>query len=390
MLLLLKNAHVVDCDREELADLLICGEKIAAVQASIQADFPDLKVLDLEGRMLLPGLIDGHVHVTGGGGEMGFSSRVREARVTDFIQGGVTTVLGLLGTDTVTRSLENLYAKVKSLEEEGISAFMLTGGYACPSRTLTGEVMRDLVLIDKVIGVKMALSDHRSSAPSAEQAARTCAEARVGGLISAKAGLSVIHMGSSPKGFGSLKEMLSFGDVPMQNVLPTHCGRDDVLFGQAIEYAQRGGNIDLTAELISEDGPAAGRVSAARRVRSALDRGVALSRLTISSDNYGSVPRFNGRQECIGFDYSKGPVLYRELLRMVLEERLPWTQALQPLTINPAARMGIAERKGKIAPGYDADLLLLGRELQLEAVWARGKTALYGGKMLFKNKYDTE
>lgn len=107
--------------------------------------------------MLAPGLIDQHVHITGGGGEAGYHSRTPEITLSGIIRYGTTTVVGTLGTDGCTRSLENLYSKAKALEYEGISTFIHTGSYALPSVTFTGSVTRDLVLIDKVIGCKIAV-----------------------------------------------------------------------------------------------------------------------------------------------------------------------------------------------------------------------------------------
>ena len=92
------------------------------------------RVLDAAGRRVIPGLIDQHVHITGGGGESGFTSRVPELRFSDSVKAGVTTLVGLLGTDSRTRNVQNLLAKTKALNEEGITAYCLTGAYEIPPR----------------------------------------------------------------------------------------------------------------------------------------------------------------------------------------------------------------------------------------------------------------
>eukprot|EP01113_Clastostelium_recurvatum_P033829 TRINITY_DN4517_c0_g1_i9.p3 TRINITY_DN4517_c0_g1~~TRINITY_DN4517_c0_g1_i9.p3 ORF type:complete len:142 (+),score=21.50 TRINITY_DN4517_c0_g1_i9:128-553(+) len=78
---------------------------------------------------IAPGLVDQHVHVTGGGGEKGPASRVPEAQIEEIVEGGVTTVVGVLGTDCVSRSLENLLFKTRALQHDGITAYMYTGSY---------------------------------------------------------------------------------------------------------------------------------------------------------------------------------------------------------------------------------------------------------------------
>lgn len=79
----------------------------------------------------------------------------------------MTTIVGCLGTDGCTRTMSNLLAKAKGLEEEGITTYVYTGSYQVPVRTLTGTIMDDIILLEKVVGTgEIALSDHRSSQPS--------------------------------------------------------------------------------------------------------------------------------------------------------------------------------------------------------------------------------
>ena len=93
------------------------------------------RVCDLEGRRLIPGFIDGHAHVTGGGGESGFSSRVPPLPLGQFTRAGVTSVIGVLGTDDTTRDTRSLLAQTRALREEGLGAWCHTGGYHVPPVT---------------------------------------------------------------------------------------------------------------------------------------------------------------------------------------------------------------------------------------------------------------
>lgn len=385
MIKLLKNADVYAPEHLGLRDVLICDTRIAAIEPHIDASAPGLEAVDLKGQRLVPGYMDGHTHITGGGGEDGFSSRVPESRISEVVSTGVTTVLGLLGTDTVTRSLENLLAKAREFEQNGISAYMLTGGYRYPSPLLTGSIMDDIVLIDKVIGVKIAVSDHRSSGTSTPELARLCSDARVGGMISGKAGLVVMHMGSSAKGLKPIYEMLDYSDVPMGNVLPTHCERCESLFSEAVEYAKKGGNFDLTAAAPDEAKLEGG---AAHYVRRALDAGADISHITISSDSYGSIPVFNEKMECVGISYAHGPVLHDEIRRMVETEGISTETALCPITKNVADRMGLRGKKGIIAPGADADFVVWDSAMNIERVFAKGKTAFANGRPLLRGRYE--
>lgn len=156
MIKLLKNANVYAPEPLGHKDILIVGEKICSMgeDLRIYENLPDVEVFDLEGKYVIPGYIDMHVHITGGGGEKGPVSRVPESQLSSFLVNGVTTVVGLLGTDGVTRSVENLVAKARALTEEGITAYALTSFYGYPPTTVTGSVEKDIMMIPPIIGVK--------------------------------------------------------------------------------------------------------------------------------------------------------------------------------------------------------------------------------------------
>jgi beta-aspartyl-dipeptidase (metallo-type) len=70
--------------------------------------------------------------------------------VDDFLDAGVTTAIGVLGTDGVSRTVETLLFKARGLTNDGITALMFTGNYHWPLPTLTGSVKRDICLIEQV------------------------------------------------------------------------------------------------------------------------------------------------------------------------------------------------------------------------------------------------
>ena len=132
---------------------------------------------------------DPHVHVAGGGGELGPKSRTPALQLSEFIRAGTTTVVGVTGTDCISRSMENLLTKVRAINEEGLTAFMWTGGYQLPSPTITGRVKRDVCLIEPCIGVgEVAVADHRGSQPTVHDLEILGSECRVGGMLAGKAG----------------------------------------------------------------------------------------------------------------------------------------------------------------------------------------------------------
>ncbi|WP_283592321.1 beta-aspartyl-peptidase, partial [Turicimonas muris] len=285
MPLLIKNAHVYSPDDLGIKDILIVNDKVATIGENLQVCLPELETLDAKGTILTPGFIDQHIHVTGGGGEGGPKTRTPEIMLSELIECGTTSLVGVSGTDSVTRSIENLLAKVRALTAEGVTAWMYTSNYSFPPTTLTGSVKGDLFMVPEVLGVKIALGDHRSSFPTVEQVLHLLTDIRVGGMIAGKIGVLHIHTGNVRGALEMYEEIIKRG-FPIRHIRPTHCARDKYVFEKALEFARAGGRIDITT------GGSCCFESPADAVEAAWEAGIEPSLITMSSDGHGSVPRF--------------------------------------------------------------------------------------------------
>jgi beta-aspartyl-dipeptidase (metallo-type) len=387
-MLLIRNADVFAPAHAGRQDILVAGGRIERVQPGIRVPEGFCEEFDAAGAIAAPGFIDGHVHVTGGGGEGGYATRTPELVLSDAVRGGVTTVVGCLGTDGVTRSLAALLAKVRGLEDEGISAFMYTGYYAVPVRTLTGSIEQDLLLVDKVIGVgEVALSDHRSTQPTFDEFARLSAESRRGGILSGKSGVVNIHLGDGPRGLSMLRRVLEETEIPASQFLPTHVNRNPTLFEEGVAYAQAGGLVDFTTSTVPaflDDG----EVKAAAGLRRMLEAGVDPGRVTFTSDGQGSLPAFDAEGRLCRLEVGRVTSLFAEVRDAVLLEKVPLETALRVVTSNPARILKLRQ-KGEIAPGRDADLVLLGRDgLDIRGVLARGRWLMRDGEPLARGTFE--
>ena len=385
MIKLLKNANVYAPDPLGNKDILIAGEKICRIQEdlSIYENLPDVKVYDLEGRYVIPGYIDLHVHITGGGGEKGPASRVPESQLSTFLMSGITTVVGLLGTDGITRSVENLVAKARALTEEGITAYALTSFYGYPPSTITESVEKDIVMIPPIIGVKTAASDHRSSNITGEELIRLATSARRAGLLSGAPGLVTIHMGNGKKGLEPIFYALDHSDLPPDKLLPTHMHRNHELAEQGAKLVRRGGYIDFTAGCDDDE-----LLKNAETVLYTLDQpGVELDHITLSSDAYGSQPRFDANGKCVGLTYAS-PKFLHKTVQILVKKGLPLERSIRLLTTTPAYLLGKTGIKGCIAVNADADLLVLDDHLEIDGLFAKGQEALCKKRLKMKGTFE--
>jgi len=374
---LIKNAQVFAPQDLGRKDLLIAAGKIIAIEDNISIDLPDLvEVIDATGKLVTPGFVDSLVHITGGGGEGGYATRTPEMNVEEAFAGGVTTVIGVLGTDAETRSLENLLAKAYGLEEQGLSVFCHTGSYHFPMVTVSGSVKRDIMLIEKFIGVgEVAIADHRSSQMTPEELARLASEARVAGMLAGKSGIVSIHVGDEPAKLSKLQRVVEQTDIPISQFYPTHINRSASLLEAGFEFAKQGGYIDFTTST-TEQIIAQGEVPAAKALALAIEKGVAISQLTMSSDGNASLPTFDQHGSLIELTVGQVKSLHQSMVAAVKQYYLPFELALTSITQSPAKLLKL-KNKGVLAVGNDADINFLNNEsLAIEMVIAKGKNVV--------------
>ena len=380
----IKHANLYAPQPQGIRDILIEGEKIVRIADHIDEydGIDEVEKIDVDGHIVVPGYLDIHEHITGGGGEGGPTTRVPESQLSIIVGAGVTTVVGLLGTDGISRSLENLLEKCKSYNELGITCWMLSGSYGLPTVTLTGDVERDIMLFSQIIGVKTAMSDHRSSNITGEELIRLGTAARRAGLLSGKAGFVTIHMGDGPAKLDPLFYAVEHADVPITKYLPTHMTRNAALWEDGIKFMKMGGFVDITAgETLDEN-----RKTADMVVHAFAEAGT--DHMTMTSDGYGSMPKFNEKKELIGLTYSTPRSLHQLLKVLVEEKAVPLEEALKLLTVNPAFMINMKGIKGTIAPGADADIIVYDDNMDIDSVYARGKAAVIHKEILMKGKFE--
>ena len=382
----LKNANLYDPASVGMKNILVAAGKIITIDSKPISFSKRLAVqeIDLKGSGVVPGFIDAHAHVTGGGGEAGFSTQVPPVGLTEFTAAGVTTVVGLLGTDDTTRSIENLVARTYALREEGISAFCWTGGYHYPLTTLMGSAKQDIVFLDPVIGIgEFAISDHRSSQPSFEEVIRLASEAHVAGLMTKKAGVMHFHLGDGDRKLALIERALAETEIPARTFHPTHVNRNKALFNSACELIKKGCYIDITA---FPEGMSEGGWEAAQAVGIAIEKQLPLQRITISSDGGGCLPDFDECGNLTHMDFGRAETLL-ETIVAAQKQAVSLEQILPMLTRNVAQLLRFAT-KGQLKVGFDADLVVLDSEMNITDVMALGKWHKRSGEICIKGTFE--
>lgn len=387
-MILIKQAEVYQPAYAGKKDVLIAGEIIVAIENEIDIrslhNIP-VVVIDGSGKKLIPGLIDAHAHIAGAGGEGGPSTRTPEMKLSHMLEGGITTIVGCLGTDGFTRTPESVLMKVKSLKAEGVSAFMYTGSYQVPTPTILGDVGKDIAMIEEVIGIgEIALSDHRSSCPTTTELIRLVEHARVGGMLGGKAGIANIHMGDAKNPFQPIYDALSASELKITQFFPTHCNRNHYIFEDAKRYGIKG-YTDLTASSYPYDPE--NEIKPSKAIPELVKSGVPLEHITMTSDGNGSLPNFDEKGQLISIDMGYPKSIFTEIIDTVITEGFPLEKALQVVTSNVADILKL-KNKGRIRTGNDADIVLLDSNNIISDLIARGQIMIHEYKTLKKGNYE--
>ncbi len=385
-MILFKNCDVYAPRSLGKRDVLVAGTKIVAIEDNINmSEIPGLTVIDATSLRMIPGLIDAHVHIAGAGGEGGPASRTPEIQLSRLLEAGVTGVVGCLGTDGMTRSVESVLMKAKALKHEGISAWIYTGAYQVPPPTILGDVGKDIAMIEEVIGTgEIALSDHRSSTPTIHELIKLAEHSRVGGMLGGKSGIVNIHMGDAKNPFQPLYDAVAQSELKLTQFLPTHCNRNDYIFEDAKTYGKKG-YIDLTAS--SYPFFPQYEIKPSKAIAELLKAGVPLEHITMSSDGCGSLPQFDEKGKLVQLETGYPKSIFDELKDTVLQEKVPLEKALSVVTSNVADILAL-QQKGRVEVSGDADLVLINDDFEIEYMCAMGQMMVQEKQLLKKGTYE--
>ena len=362
MLTLIENGNIYAPEPRGRGSVLLLDGRIGKVgdvdRGAVERLGLECNIIDATGCAVTPGFIDPHEHLLGGSGENGFSTQSPMITFSEIVCAGITSVVGVLGVDTTMKTMAGLLARVKGLKEEGLSAFLWSGGYNVPPSSVTQSIRNDMMFIDEVVGAgEVAIADERGLCPQPPELAKLVLDTHVGGLLSGKSGVTHFHVGGHEQRLKRLRELLD-GDyaITPDMLYPTHITRSEALMDEAIELAAGGAHVDIdTVE---------GEL--AKWVRYYLDHGGKREQLTISSDSGTTSPH----------------KMYEELCHAVVHARIPLETILPMVTSNTASVLKF-KTKGRLEPGCDGDVLVMDeRSLEIHHVLARGVQMIRDGSLM--------
>jgi beta-aspartyl-dipeptidase (metallo-type) len=382
VLRLFAGGTVVEIDGTRRADVLVIDGRIAAV-----GDAGDLGALaeriDVSGLTIAPGLIDAHAHILGGGGGDGYASRIPELRLSDLLGNGITTVVGAPGIDMVSRSLQGLLAKARALHNDGMSAYLYVGGFGRPLANLTGSPWRDAWLLPDVVGVKLVVGDNRAPSIDARELVDIARELAWAERARGQVLVLHVHLGTDPEGVALLRDVLRRLPNPNRLVI-THCNWTRSSLDAVVGLAADGANVDVTTLMDPAHGIAEA-VPPSVAVAELLGAGVDPARISMTTDGNGHVPA-RATTGWEPYDTLMG-TLFVQARAIAVDRGLGWPAALRVVTANPAAALGLT-RKGSVAVGTDADLLLLEGSGALVGVYALGQEMARDGRATVRDRYE--
>jgi beta-aspartyl-dipeptidase (metallo-type) len=174
-------------------------------------------------------------------------------------------------------------------------------------------------------------------------------------------------------------------EIPITQLIPTHCNRNLELLEESIQFIQRGGYIDLTAGL-DPDPPEGGHISVAAAIRSCKEKNAPLTNITVSSDANGSLPVFDKEGNLAGLTIATQKSLLANFKYLIQERVLSVPETTRLFSTNAAAFYKL-EHKGEIKVGNDADLVFLDEKWDLSGSIAKGQKMMWGGELLVKGTF---
>ncbi len=372
---------------EEIPDAVLVIEdgRITAVGRREEIRAPArAREIRAPGATVVPGFVDVHIHGAGGHDVMEADAEALDAVTRAVARYGTTSILATTVTaspDATARSLEGIARAMRRQQRPEPDAapaaellgIHLEGPFLSPVRRGVHPaewlVLPSAEMLRRFLGAADGCAKILTLAPELTGALECIAEARRAGLV-----VAVGHTDATYSETRSATELGARHAVHIFNAMRPFSHRETGVLGAVLTDAR------ITAEVIADgvhvDSPAIQLLLSAKGIEGVL--------LVSDGTAATGMPDGNYRLGNLEVAVSGGICRNREgrlagstltldrALRNIVALGVPLAAAVRMATLNPARLLGLEGRKGVIAPGADADLVLLDSHLKVTGVMTRG------------------
>lgn len=341
------------------------------------------RILDARGKTLVPGFVDVHIHGAGGHDVMEASGVALDAVARTIVKYGTTSFAPTTvtaSTDDTCTALRGLSSEIAARERSSSKeasaqplGFHLEGPFISAAR-------RGVHLPNHIAVPSLATFENFLDAAGGRVRILTLAPELPGALeliaAARKRGVQ-IGMGHTDATYAQTRAAIAAGAhhaVHIYNAMRPFSHRETGVIGAVLTSDEVGA--ELIADGVHVDDPAIRMLLASKGA----------ARTLLVSDGTAATGMPDGKYKLGPFDVTVSGGVCRNLegklagstltldraLRNIVALGVPLGEALRMLTFNPAQLLGLEKQKGVIAPGADADLVLLDEKLRVSNVFARG------------------
>jgi N-acetylglucosamine-6-phosphate deacetylase len=372
--------------QEELLDTVIIveGGRITAIGHRDEVKIPEgAKDYVASGTTVVPGFVDVHIHGAGGHDVMEATPAALDCITSTVARHGTTSILATTVTasvDETCKSLQGIAQYIRSHEQQentGLAAEILGIHLEGPfiSKARRGVHPPDSIarpsieILDKFRAASDGLIRILTVAPEIPGALELITAAVNNGIVAA--------IGHTDADYDQTRAAIQAGArhaVHFYNAMRPFSHRDPGVIGAILTEP------DVTAEIIADGIHVAGPAIQVLLGTKGFDT------ILLASDATAATGMPDGNFRLGNFEVtvkdgvcrnSEGKLAGSTLtldraLRYIVALGVPLIDALRMATILPARRLGLAGKKGIIAIGADADLVVLTPELRVAGVMTRG------------------
>jgi len=343
-------------------------------------------IIDARGQTLAPGFVDVHIHGAGGHDVMEATAPALRAVAQTIVKFGTTSFL----PTTVTASTDATCAALQGLSREIAAAkaakgqasaqplgFHLEGPFLSPARRGVHPpehlAAPSLAAFEKFLEAAGGQVRILTLAPELPGALELIAVARQRGVQ--------IGMGHTDATFAQTRAAIAAGAhhaVHVYNAMRPFSHRETGVLGAVLTSTEVGA--ELIADGVHVDDAAIRILLAAKGAEKTVLVSDGTSATGMPDGNYMlgpcEVTVTGGVCRNVEGKLAGSTLTLDRALRHMAGLGVPLADAVRMLTLNPARFLGLQKKKGVIAPGADADLVLLDAELRITNVFVGGVSAL--------------